>query len=358
MASVSTSINETSICFTIDRIRELVTLHSSSITIQNLPWQITIFKSTKENTLGLRLTCLGLRGTENWSCAATASIELRSFKSTQASLKSTILPYVFSPETNSTSCPPINWNTLMDTNLAYVHNDRVKIYAKIMAMDSTNNKTNLQVVNRTNTTIKVNLTIHEASSLLAVSSTTFDFGNSSWKLFVVGPGYRPAAKTKLSVMLWCMKGISTSNWSRDILGNVSITSSIPDQPQAASPKKVMNFTEKVPKRFFTDTILWSDLVNPSRGFVHPTLNYLVIEVELKVQRMVDNGNRGGASAPAQAELPCTICFESMIGRSIVNTDCGHMYCKTCITSWISERPNCPLCDSVLTVSQLHQIYLP
>ena len=44
--------------------------------------------------------------------------------------------------------------------------------------------------------------------------------------------------------------------------------------------------------------------------------------------------------PAQ-QRKCTLCLEPMKDPSV--TTCGHMFCWTCITNWIHERPECPLC---------------
>lgn len=363
MASVDTSVDETSICLTIDKINQLETVQSSSFKLQNFPWQITIFKSAKENTLGFRLACLETSG-ENWSCAAAASIELRSFRRDRAALKVGLLPFIFSTEINKTSRTIIKCGELMDTNSGYVQNDKIKIDVKIMAKRSTNYKMNLQVAHRTNDTIKVHLTIHEASSLIAATSTPFDFCNTTWKLVVMGPGYQPVSKTKLSCMLWCMNRNPASTWSREILGGISIITT-PNQSNTVSAKKVMNFSQQFPRKYFTDMILWSDLLNPSKGYIHPSLDYIVVEVELKIQRIVnDNNTNSGRSSsnnsfPAQtAELCCSICFENMIDRCPMNTDCGHPFCKLCITAWIQEHPYCPLCSQVLTLSQIHRLYLP
>lgn len=126
-----------------------------------------VFKSLKENTLGFRLICLGSDDT-TWSCAATASLELRSFKSNHGPLKDTILPYVFGANECNTTRTLIKWNELIDQNAGYVQDDTVKIDVKILATNlKLNNKTELRIVPE-NDTIKAYLTIHGANNLIAV----------------------------------------------------------------------------------------------------------------------------------------------------------------------------------------------
>lgn len=178
MASLETAINETKFCLTINQISQLVTLRSQKLTLQNVSWQLMIFKSQKENSLVLSLTCFGASDIVNWSCAATASMELRSFSPNKEAKMETILPYVFHADANHTSRTLIGWTELFNATSVYVQNDRIKIDVKIMAKDLiNNNKTNSQVINRTHDSVKMHLTIHEASSLLAALSTPFDFCN-------------------------------------------------------------------------------------------------------------------------------------------------------------------------------------
>lgn len=353
--ATSTNVNESKFCLTIDKINELVTLNSRSIVLQGLPWKIMAFRSGRENTLGLRLTCLGPENA-NWTCAATASFELLSFTPNQRGLRGSILPYIFSCESNQTSCTLIKWSDLFNGNVNYVQNNIAKIKIQIMTRNlKLHNKTNLQVVHRTVDMIKVRFTVHDASTLLAACSSEFDFCNLSWQLVVAGAGYRPIDRTKFGSMLWCVSKNTTAQWSRDIEGSTSFLTEN-NQSCIGSAKKMMKFNSKSPRKYFTDSILWNDLINPSKKYIRN--DYIVLEVELKVPPGTVSSGGNLTLAPPTTELPCTICFESMVGRSIVTTRCGHMFCKTCITTWIVHRPSCPLCEHLLTAADLHPVYLP
>jgi len=49
---------------------------------------------------------------------------------------------------------------------------------------------------------------------------------------------------------------------------------------------------------------------------------------------------------------CTLCLEHLKDPSV--TTCGHVFCWDCISEWLTERAECPLCRS----SQLRQHLLP
>ena len=54
---------------------------------------------------------------------------------------------------------------------------------------------------------------------------------------------------------------------------------------------------------------------------------------------------------AEHDLICTICRG--IVREAVQTDqCGHLYCKNCITRWLRNHHNCPVCRHDLNSAQL------
>jgi hypothetical protein len=50
------------------------------------------------------------------------------------------------------------------------------------------------------------------------------------------------------------------------------------------------------------------------------------------------------SDPLDPGTTCSICFEEI--DALVpyrKTKCNHIYCDTCIHSWIQKKPICPLC---------------
>jgi len=48
-----------------------------------------------------------------------------------------------------------------------------------------------------------------------------------------------------------------------------------------------------------------------------------------------------------AELgECSICYDSPI--SILQTRCGHIFCKSCIISWTTNNITCPMCRKIIS----------
>lgn len=63
-------------------------------------------------------------------------------------------------------------------------------------------------------------------------------------------------------------------------------------------------------------------------------------------------------AVADEVLRCTLCMdrrEPELGASAV-TECGHVFCWSCITNWAREKAECPLCRQALHVERLQPIY--
>lgn len=63
-------------------------------------------------------------------------------------------------------------------------------------------------------------------------------------------------------------------------------------------------------------------------------------------------------AIADEVLRCTLCMDRRtpeVGNSAV-TECGHVFCWDCITGWIKEKPECPLCRQSVQCNRLVPIY--
>ncbi|SPC62430.1 related to PEX10 - peroxisomal assembly protein -peroxin [Ustilago sp. UG-2017b] len=76
--------------------------------------------------------------------------------------------------------------------------------------------------------------------------------------------------------------------------------------------------------------------------------------EVVVARM----NTTAATSNATNTLQCTLCMDQRTphkGTSAV-TECGHCFDWNCITSWIAEKPECPLCRQPLQLHKILPIY--
>ncbi|THU90738.1 hypothetical protein K435DRAFT_759884 [Dendrothele bispora CBS 962.96] len=60
------------------------------------------------------------------------------------------------------------------------------------------------------------------------------------------------------------------------------------------------------------------------------------------------------SQAIRASRSCTLCLEERTNS--VSTECGHLFCWSCIVGWGREKPECPLCRQSLNLTRLLPIY--
>lgn len=48
---------------------------------------------------------------------------------------------------------------------------------------------------------------------------------------------------------------------------------------------------------------------------------------------------------------CPICFDKIKDKKSIETDCGHIFCQTCIKTWMEQNNQCPYCRMVITPSE-------
>ncbi|KAL1749122.1 Pex12 amino terminal region-domain-containing protein [Schizophyllum fasciatum] len=56
----------------------------------------------------------------------------------------------------------------------------------------------------------------------------------------------------------------------------------------------------------------------------------------------------------RASRSCTLCLEERINSTV--TECGHLFCWTCIVGWGREKNECPLCRQSLSLTKLLPVY--
>lgn len=139
LPSSSFRSNEKSIIFVVNNITRLKSLRSQPVIVDNLPWQIEIEhrehsgKIGGDNALAIRLHSLNVDHS-NWSCAAMATIELKTFDANRQPLTNVIGPWVFNNRELSWSRNRfILWTDLFDGNAGYVRGGRIRLHITILA---------------------------------------------------------------------------------------------------------------------------------------------------------------------------------------------------------------------------------
>lgn len=62
---------------------------------------------------------------------------------------------------------------------------------------------------------------------------------------------------------------------------------------------------------------------------------------------------GGEDEKDASDVKCVLCLETRQDTSV--TDCGHLFCWTCILDWLNQKEECPVCRESLKKSSV--IYL-
>ena len=56
-------------------------------------------------------------------------------------------------------------------------------------------------------------------------------------------------------------------------------------------------------------------------------------------------------------LLCPICQESLIDNNATSTECGHLFCGSCLLSSLNRVSQCPLCQKPMNIMHTHKVYL-
>lgn len=79
---------------------------------------------------------------------------------------------------------------------------------------------------------------------------------------------------------------------------------------------------------------------------HHIPNDYVEILEEDVRPIVQYGNIG-----VDPNDDCPICFKTLATETIVKTNCGHAFHKSCIDTWLSRHETCPLCRTATHIKR-------
>jgi len=63
---------------------------------------------------------------------------------------------------------------------------------------------------------------------------------------------------------------------------------------------------------------------------------------------------GSISGAERARRNCTLCLEERTASA--STECGHLFCWSCIVGWAREKAECPLCRQSISLTRILPVY--
>lgn len=398
MSTPSNGIEEKTIVFVANGISRLKSLSSRSVMVQNLPWSIEIKhrdhtgKMGGENTLAVYLHCLE---PGHFSCAATATIHLVSFNANQSQLTNVIGPWVFNNHERTWSRALfIRWTELFNRQAGYVKSDRIIMRVQIAAQKYNPPKAELMYQQIFNI-FQIHFRIENIRDVMAANSNQFTFSGLTWKAVVRKKPTNDGSH--LGIMLYCIPSVEDSlyYWQRTISAEFRLISEHAERTiQIARTGK---YTNSIRFHGISKFISWDDLMNPQNQYIQNkgisfTVNIRVdssngqgnssscsnshygnrrIELTIRAKQFAngernenidnndnENGNAGINDSITSKKMLCSICLENMIGREVLSTICGHVYCKSCLLTSMVFQKRCPNCQTRLTIQEVHPLYLP
>jgi len=76
----------------------------------------------------------------------------------------------------------------------------------------------------------------------------------------------------------------------------------------------------------------------------------------------DKSEADKSDSPSHTKLNCPICMDDFSAivkdnRQLMSTNCGHVFCSTCLKAAVKTQKKCPTCRKTQTSKNLHPIFL-
>lgn len=345
-------IPEMRLRITVPNVSHIGTYYSPEFIVRGVPWRIQMFQN-KDAALSVYLRCENVDGSADWSCMAYCKFKLISFNQ-EAYERSFKEPREFNASQRSYGYLKfIMMSDLLDENKNYVQNNSIVFEIKVSANVSLTVNERLETCKVVSDELRkcFRLNIHKISDLVGFNSPDVIVRGLPWRIKVYTS---KVMNTKvLAISLNSVNNDNSIGWQCKVRAIFRLLSS-------NSNKKPHEWMSKEPRTFSilcktigcNKFIGWKDLMDVDRCYVEN--DSIVLEIELYVQKPE------GISCTVDVEqaMMCPICLQCMIGRSILSTTCGHLFCKLCIEKAIQRRSICPVCNQVSRPAELHPIYLP
>ncbi|XP_055296988.1 uncharacterized protein LOC129565790 [Sitodiplosis mosellana] len=342
--------------FDVPKVSALDKCFSPEFVVRGTPWKVGIYKSrySSENWLAVSLICANTHNSPDWSHIAYASIELLSFGGKQNARKMYTSPFVFNHNETEWDRWLLKWSDLLDVAKQYVSNDTISVKIEIIVADPNDaNKSQLVFEDigasgAERRSMKCQLTITNADSLLAVRSPQITFQNAPWFLVVFKDH-----KNEYGIRLEC-RNLEHPEFTADVKMSVKLLAGIGGKSIEQTKTKKFKFNQNLAIKSFASQV---DVFNRQKGLNKGKA--IVIEVVLEPNQSLCGVDTNANNVPTQRfELECAICLQRFQGQDVSFTPCGHLFCEECIKNTVKLRKTCPVCRTRVTMNQVKRAHLP
>lgn len=364
-AQIQPRVSEVSFKFDVPNVRALRSVMSPKFHVYGVPWQVNVEKQDRngEPRLFTSLFCAKKDSSPQWTHAAFARFKLLSFANNVNPIEGCSWPNVYDYKELGYGAEIIHWNDLFDSTKQYVKDDTLKLKVKIEMADPyepEKSKLVLEEIGKScadRCSTKFRLSVTNIENLMAVRSAPFALQNESWYL----AAFKFPSSGEFGIRLGCLT--SSQTYLCDIKMLVKLVSLKPGGKQIEQEQmeqKMGQYENVVTDNF----VSWDELSNPNNGFMNN--NTVVFEVEIKSQMSAGiissatkrKATSSSASEAKRYEMACTICCKRFEGQSVSSTNCGHLFCTSCITNAITTHKECPTCKTALRMNEVRRAHLP
>lgn len=361
MAGIETE-NPTKIdlVISVDDIENMKLFESKQIRLRDQIWTISFTKSTKkltnetsEDVLAIDLNLKNDENTSNdWVIVATFSAKTIQAKNFDKSRKQNNEPVVFNSKNMASQQVFITWKDLIDPENGFIDENgccsfKIKIQSSPMYNVTSDDPVKFEIIKKCcddGTYGKFRLTVKNLYKNFGATSPEIHLDKMPWRIVVV-------KQEKLRVLLWNMNVEEKFSWSSTTKVECSMKSFETDTRPIT---KHLNKTDPSVSPLEIFSITWNDLINPAKKYLQNGTFVLDIEMKINHPESVKEGKCFEC-----ARFNCPLCLQCMIGKEVVSTSCGHLYCECCITNRRRQygSVNCPKCRAYISTSENRKIYL-
>lgn len=387
--------------FRVQEISRLTRITSPVTTIRGVPWTITISKENRDpsdqtDILRIYLNCLK-ESRAKWSMVASASFHLISSKDKKTYFKEFLQPTIFSAEHPTWGQELAEWKSVRSTRNGFIQKDAISIKVGIEAQIYRGNGIEWEQVEGQIDSVKYRMTVNNFTDAALLRSPVFPINGHPFVIEVVRSKqlrYIDDIEEYLCIYLRCLEE-SLDEWQcRTRLFFTIVPFHSGAKPFCRSDSTFDHFTKDDLCFGWSDLMPWSQLDDPTHYYVQrnrailefeiqrdnndgnkmDTSNNMKREIEVKPQMKHERKHSSSlikSETPAKVRkldetmqpidviksdaiqptlcigMDCLLCRQNMMNRPTSATECGHLFCTPCISSYVANHKACPNCQMAI-----------